>query len=211
MANLGRTKHPNAWIEKGDLVDYRSGGFDVVYCIGVLHHLKDPKRGFCSVVENTNANGAFHCWVYGKEGNSLVRLVVEPIRVIASRLPWWFTKYLIATPLVTPYFLYAKLIKTLHDAVSPRLNGLLRYLPLYEYSLWIAKREFQFFRHVAFDQLVTPQTRYISRGEVLDWMKSVRRIDQESTYVISRNGNSWKFGGRVSSTGPSDPTSDQAS
>ena len=116
--NLGRTKHPNAWIEKGDLVDFRSGGFDVVYCIGVLHHLKDPKRGFCSVVENTNANGAFHCWVYGKEGNTLVRLVVEPIRVIASRLPWWFTKYLIATPLIAPYFLYAKSIKALHNAAS---------------------------------------------------------------------------------------------
>ena len=93
----------------------------------------------------------------------------------------------------------------------PRLNGLLRHLPLYEYSLWIAKREFRFFRHVAFDQLVTPQTRYISRAQVLDWLNSVRRIDQKSTYVVSRNGNSWKFGGRVSATtGLSDPRGDQA-
>jgi len=204
--NLRGTQHPNARIEKGDLTEFRSDGFDVVYCIGVLHHLKDPKLGFCSVVENTKANGAFHCWVYGKEGNALVRLVVEPLRHVTSRLPWWFTKYLVATPLVAPYYLYAKLLRIVHDSATPHLRRFLRSLPLYEYSLWIANREFQFFRHVAFDQLVTPQTRYIGRSEVLDWLNSVPRIDQKSTYVISRNGNSWKFGGRVNSKpGASDP------
>ncbi len=47
-----------------------------------------------------------------------MRLVVEPTRKIASRLPWWFTKYLIATPLVAPYYVYAKLLSFL-DKVAP--------------------------------------------------------------------------------------------
>jgi SAM-dependent methyltransferase len=184
---------------KADLVEFRSDGFDVVYCIGVLHHLKDPGKGFRSVVENTRAGGAFHCWVYGKEGNALVRLVVEPTRKIASRLPWWFTKYLIATPLVAPYYIYAKLISFLDKVAPAALKAGLRHLPLHDYSLWIAKRDFLFFRHVAFDQLVTPQTRYMSREEVSRWLKSDPRIDPSSTYVIRRNGNSWKFGGAKSS------------
>jgi len=197
--NLRRTNHPCARIVKADLVEFRSDGFDVVYCIGVLHHLKDPGKGFRSVVENTRAGGAFHCWVYGKEGNALVRLVVEPTRKIASRLPWWFTKYLIATPLVAPYYIYAKLISFLDKVAPAALKKGLGHLPLHDYSLWIAKRDFLFFRHVAFDQLVTPQTRYMSREEVSRWLKSDPRIDPSSTYVIRRNGNSWKFGGAKSS------------
>jgi hypothetical protein len=116
---------------------------------------------------------------------------VDPIRRVAARLPWWVTKYGLATPLAVPFFVYAKLL-----AALPR-GSPLRRLPLYEYSLWIAKREFAFFRHVAFDQLVTPQTIYLDRATIADWLKGNQRIIQESTYIIMRNGNSWKFGGRT--------------
>lgn len=193
--NIRSTGHPHAEVVKGDLVDFRSDGFDVVYCIGVLHHLKDPEKGFQSVVANTRAGGRFHCWVYGKEGNALVRMVVEPIRIVTSRLPWWITKYLIATPLVVPYYFYAKSLSTVSRFSPKWLINVLKHLPLYEYSRWIALRDFSFFRHVAFDQLVTPQTRYISRAEVQNWLDCQPRIDPASTYVIQRNGNSWKFGG----------------
>jgi hypothetical protein len=121
----------------------------------------------------------------------LIITLVDPIRRIASRLPWWLTKYGLATPLVAPYFAYAKLL-----AALPGWR-FLRRAPLYEYSLWIAKREFAFFRHVAFDQLVTPQTVYIARETIDAWLKSSPRIVPESTYIAMRNGNSWKFGGRV--------------
>ena len=189
--NLAASGRINWTLRQEDLTSYTSEGYDVVYSIGVLHHLKDPKLGFESVIRNTVPGGRFHCWVYAKEGNVLIRWLVDPIRRIASRFPWWLTKYGLATPLVAPYFIYAKLL-----AVLPRWPVLNR-LPLYEYSLWIAKREFAFFRHVAFDQLVTPQTVYIARETIDAWLKSSPRIAQESTYIAMRNGNSWKFGGRV--------------
>jgi hypothetical protein len=160
-----------------------------VYSIGVLHHLQDPHAGFESVVRNTRPGGRFHCWVYAREGNGVVLLIVEPMRRIASRLPWWFTKYLVATPAVVPYFFYAKIL-----AALPRW-GWLRALPLYEYSLWIGRREFGFFRHVAFDQLVTPQTTYLPRETLERWLASRKDVEPASTYVTMRNGNSWKFGG----------------
>ncbi|MEY2508017.1 MAG: hypothetical protein QOH01_2346 [Verrucomicrobiota bacterium] len=188
--NMEAAGCPECEIVKCDLTAFKSGGFDVVYSIGVLHHLKEPAEGFASVIENTRPGGQFHCWVYAREGNAVVRYFVDPIRKIASRLPWWITKYLIATPLAVPFYFYAKLLRA--------FRGLpfLRKAPLYAYSLWIAQRDFLFFRHVAFDQLVTPQTAYIDRARVESWLKHPA-IDPESTYVIFRNGNSWKFGGRV--------------
>jgi SAM-dependent methyltransferase len=162
-----------------------------VYSIGVLHHLQEPQRGFDAVVRNVKTGGRFHCWVYAEEGNAVVIWLVDPIRRLVSRLPWWLTKYCVATPLVVPYFLYAKLL-----AALPRWR-LLQALPLYEYSLWIARREFAFFRHVAFDQLVTPRTVYLNRATIESWLRATPRIEPGSTYVIMRNGNSWKFGGRV--------------
>jgi len=187
-ANMLETGYKKFKIEKGDLTQFKSEfKKDVVYSIGVLHHLKDPSKGLNSVIENTKSGGHFHCWVYAKEGNAIVRWVVDPIRIVVSKLPWWFTKFFVATPLSFLYFLYA------HGTVMLHLS----FMPLYEYNKWICKREFLFFRHVAFDQLVTPQTIYIDKATIQSWLKSYKEVDQQSTYVIFRNGNSWKFGGKL--------------
>ncbi|MBK5257391.1 MAG: class I SAM-dependent methyltransferase [Vicinamibacteria bacterium] len=179
---------------RGDLCEVDAGRFDVAYCIGVLHHLKEPERGFAALLRHTRPGGRFHAWVYGREGNGLVIALVDPLRKIASKLPWWFTKYLIAAPAVLPYFLWARLSE---DAAArwPGLRRSLSRLPLYDYTRWIAVREFWFFHHVAFDQLVTPQTRYFSEAEVRQFLMDPE-IDPASIYVVPRNGNSWKFGGR---------------
>ncbi|HYM60530.1 MAG TPA: class I SAM-dependent methyltransferase [Thermoanaerobaculia bacterium] len=179
-------------LRRGDLTRADLGTFDLVYCIGVLQHLGEPRAGFDAVLRHTKPGGAFHCWVYACEGNAVIRWIVDPVRRIASRLPWWLTKYAIALPLVIPYFLYAKLIAAIGRTAA---RGLLRRLPLYDYSLWIAKREFRFFHHVAFDQLVTPRTAYFPRATIDDWLRDPA-VDPATTYVIFRNGNSWKFGGR---------------
>ncbi len=113
-------------IQKGDLTAFSSNGFDLVYSIGVLHHLKEPVKGFQSVIANTKPGGRFHCWVYAHEGNAVVIHLVDPIRKIASKLPWWFTKYLIASPLVVPYYIYAKLLRYC------RRLPFLKFAPLYQ-------------------------------------------------------------------------------
>lgn len=187
--NLAGREHVQ--VTKADLVSFVGiKPYDLVYCIGVLHHLQEPAKGFESMLRNTKPGGAFHGWVYAREGNGFIVYVVDPIRKIASRLPWWLTKYGIATPLAALFFVYAKILAHLPSW------QVLHALPLYEYALWIAKREYGFFRHVAFDQLVTPQTAYIPRAMIADWFASHAEIDHTSTYIIKRNGNSWKFGGR---------------
>jgi len=192
-ANLDRASAKNVEVKQADLTAFSSDGFDVVYCIGVLHHLKEPQIGFKAVLHNVRPGGRFHCWVYAREGNGIVIALVDPIRKLASRLPWWFTKYAIATPLTVPFYLYAKL---LHAVIGNRSERL-RSAPLRDYCLWIAPREFAFFRHVAFDQLVTPQTAYIAKSEIEHWLAEASGIEPESSYIVFRNGNSWKFGGRT--------------
>ena len=194
-ANLTASGAQRWSVERADLVAFQGPGHDVVFSIGVLHHLDRPEAGFQSVLRNTRPGGRFHCWVYAREGNFVVIALVDPLRRIASRLPWWLTKYGLATPLVAPYYLYAKLLRAL-----PRWKWL-RAMPLHDYSLWIAEREFAFFRHVAFDQLVTPRTVYIERATVERWLADPR-VEPGTTYVMMRNGNSWKFGG-VSRNSPS--------
>jgi len=189
--NLQRSGFNNWKIEQVDLIGFQSDGFDLVYCIGVLHHLESPFEGLRSVVANVRDGGKFHCWVYAKEGNFVIRLCVEPLRRLFSRFPWWFTKFLVATPLALPVYAYAKTVNALRSLPFTTR------LPLAEYCFWIAKREIAFFRHVVFDQLVTPMTRYIARSEVEEWLGRLSDINRDSIYLIKRNGNSWKFGGTV--------------
>ena len=167
------------------------GSFDRCYCIGVLHHLTHPEKGFESMIKLTKSGGQFHGWVYAREGNFVIRFFVDPIRKISSRLPWWFTKYFIALPLTVPFFLYSKFCFFVF-----LLSKLKFKIPLFHYMLWIGKCGFKFHHHVAFDQLVTPVTHYISKRRIESWLDDPR-IDQSSKYIIFRNGNGWKFGGTI--------------
>lgn len=185
--NLSHSQNSQWTVTQGDLVSHRGSGADLVYCIGVLHHLKRPEQGFRSVIENTRIGGRFHCWVYAHEGNGVVRLLVEPLRKLCCRLPWWLTKYGFATPLSLPVFIAAKVAKRLPSM-------LLSLLPLGDYLKWLGQREWSFARHVVFDQLVTPQTVYLNRQTLESWLDS-EDITKDSKYLVFRNGNSWKFGG----------------
>lgn len=193
ISNLERSGFDRWKVEQTDLTTYRSEeGFDVVYCIGVIHHLSAPIEGFRAVVANVKPGGRFHCWVYAREGNLAVRLVVEPLRRVFSRLPWWFTKHVVASPLSYPVFVYAKAV-----TAARRWVPFVEHLPLSSYFFWISRREIAFFKHVIFDQLVTPTTHYIPKSQIEEWLGSVASLDRKSAYIVFRNGNSWKFGGSL--------------
>lgn len=194
--NLGHLPPGMLDLHRGDLTIAQLGEFDFVYCIGVLHHLESPRAGFESVLRHTKPGGRFHCWVYAAEGNRVVMHVVDPIRRVACHLPWWLTKFGVALPLAVPYFAYAKALRAASPARGAGLAaGLVDRLPLADYSRWIARRGFKFFHHVAFDQLVTPRTHYLSRAAVDELLRHPE-VEPASIYVELRNGNSWKLGGR---------------
>ena len=189
--NLAESGFKNWSIHQQDMNSFGSDGYDLVFSIGVIHHLTNPKSGFDAVIRNVKPGGRFHCWVYAREGNRLIILVIDPIRRITSKLPWWLTKYLIAAPLAVIFYLYANILgRNSAGKISARL-------PLYKYCKWISARGYRFFLHVVFDQLVSPRTVYLERATIESWLKMDQSIDQQSIYIIMRNGNSWKFGGTL--------------
>ena len=62
--------------------------FDVVFSIGVIHHLADPKAAVEQSVRAVKPGGILILWVYAREGNERLLRVLNPIRKgITSRLP----------------------------------------------------------------------------------------------------------------------------
>ena len=183
-------------IEVGDITQTqelikRFGKQDKAYSIGVLHHLTVPEQGVETLKAITKPGGSFHGWVYAHEGNFIIRAFVDPIRKIVNHFPWWMNKYLVALPLSIPFFIISKTYSCLSKLLGENLP-----LPLYSYMLWISKRNFSFHHHVAFDQLVTPMTHYITKERVEKWLND-ERVDPNSTYIEFRNKNGWKFGGTI--------------
>jgi len=67
-ANLGGRE--NVRILQADLfhLPFRSGAFDIVYSLGVLHHTPDCEKAFHQLVPLVRPGGRLCVWVYGKLG-----------------------------------------------------------------------------------------------------------------------------------------------
>lgn len=185
---------PGLHLERSDLTTADLGPHDLAYCIGVIHHLQEPERGFAALLRHTRPGGRFHGWVYAREGNGLVRFVVEPIRRLAARLPWGATRWLLAPLISVPLFLYSRLARVLAGgATTPR--GAARALPLADYVLSHSRRDFGFFQFLATDFLVARHTVFLDRATLQGWLRRPE-VDPASVYLVHHRGNAWIFGGR---------------
>jgi SAM-dependent methyltransferase len=190
--NLGR--FANVHVVQGDLLrppferPADGGGFDLVYSIGVLHHLPDPFEGFKSLVRFVRPGGTIAVWVYGHENNGFVRNVVEPVRRVSTKVPPSLLRGL-AWPLAVGFHGVAK-------GVYRPLGGTAagRRLPLNEYLSSVADFSFRQNYGIVFDQLVAPTAAYITGPELTRWFAETGLEDVQITH---RHGNSWRGRGRV--------------
>jgi SAM-dependent methyltransferase len=174
---------PNISLVEGDIARYRPPApFDVVYCIGVIHHTDDPDATFENLKRMVKPGGLLIVWCYSHEGNALVRRLVEPLR----------------------RWLLAKKSRRVVEALSWLLVGLmypvvysvyllpLRSLPYYEY--------FQNFRKMTpsrnmlnvFDKLNAPQTQFITRDRIRRWFDEREFADVS---ITPYKGVSWRGSG----------------
>jgi SAM-dependent methyltransferase len=178
-----RTRHlSNVSTVAGDIARVDLGRqFDVVYCIGVLHHTDDPSATFQNLARHVKSGGRLIVWVYGHEGNFLNRAVVEPLkRALYGR---WPRPVLLALAHLLTLLLYLP-IYTIY--LLP-----LRGLPYFEY--------FQNFRRLSyprnvlnvFDKLNAPQTHFLRQQEVESWFAEGFRDVHVSPYA----GVSWRASG----------------
>ena len=56
--------------------------FDVVMCIGVIHHTDEPDKSFENIFRHCRKGGVVIVWPYSAEGNALMRYAVEPLRKV---------------------------------------------------------------------------------------------------------------------------------
>lgn len=173
----------NVTILEGDISVHRADvRYDVVYCIGVIHHTDNPDRTFENLKRLCRPGSLLIVWCYSREGNAWMRRVIEPLRKrflsrrsrgMVVALSWAIT--LLLYPLVCTLYCLP-----------------LHRLPYYEY--------FQNFRRLGlarnmlnvFDKLNAPQTDFISYERVSRWFNSA---DFSSASITSYKGVSWRASG----------------
>jgi SAM-dependent methyltransferase len=180
---------PNVHLVQGDLTrpPIRPGVIDLVYSIGVLHHLPEPADGFRALATLLVEDGRLVAWLYAREGNGWVLALVDPTRRATRRLPlpivsalaWGFSAPLWAA------------IRTLYGPARSR-RWLRSLLPYQSYLSDLAPFPFREIHSIAFDQLLAPVAHYMSRGEVEACFRAgALRLDS----LRWHHANSWAASG----------------
>jgi 2-polyprenyl-3-methyl-5-hydroxy-6-metoxy-1,4-benzoquinol methylase len=134
--------------------------FDVVICIGVIHHTDDPDACFRTLYDHCRPGGRVIVWTYSSEGNAMVRYGVEPVRkALLRRLS---RKRLAALSTAVTAALYPAIY-------SIYCVPAFRFLPYFKY--FAKARELTFRRNVlnVFDKLNAPQTFFTTREKCEEW------------------------------------------
>jgi SAM-dependent methyltransferase len=63
-------------------IDQLTGEFDLINCVGVLHHLPDPIRGIQALARKLAPGGLLHIFVYGELGRWEISLMQQAIALI---------------------------------------------------------------------------------------------------------------------------------
>lgn len=153
--------------------------FDIVICLGVVHHTPDPGRAFDCLVSQVKEGGRLGVWVYGVEGNEIMGPLMNFFRVFTTRLSVG-VRMRLASILVTGEEWYYSFSKKLGLPIFYR-----------DYLRWFNDSQNRVDReYVAFDFLSSPLVRYIPRADVEGW---VARNNLTQPVINRRNGNSWSL------------------
>lgn len=155
-------------------------GFDLLVCLGVLHHIPDPGPALRAFLEAVRPGGRVLIWVYGREGNGPYLAVAQALRFITRRLP-----PLVLTALT--WILYPFL--RAYIAVASVLP-----LPLSEYCRRVLSRLTPaHIRLTIFDQLNPTWARYYRRHEI---DRAVAEAGFEDVQTAAKHGYSWLVSAR---------------
>lgn len=154
--------------------------FDLIYSIGVIHHIPIPSKAIKEIVRVLKNGGLFHMWVYGSENNALMTKIIEPyLKKITTRLA---PRGLLWLSLFLASFL---------DIVArlSRIGLFEALLPNSEYLKSIAAFTLRHKQNIVFDLLYAPLARYFTKDEVYGLIENA---GLEIVSVSWRNKNSWR-------------------
>lgn len=182
----------NASVVNADLyrLPFSDERFDVIFSIGVIHHLPDPPTGVRELARTLKPGGEFFAWVYAREGNELFILLVEPLRRVISWLPFAVGRMISA---VLSGILWG-IITTVYAPLSRVRRGqrVLERLPLSSYLLYLHRLGFRATYVTTFDKLTPKVVSYPTQAEVRQWLEDAGLT---GVMISLRNGNSWRARG----------------
>lgn len=160
--------------------------FDVVVCIGVIHHTDNPNRTFENLYRHCKDGGLMIIWTTAAEGNALYRYMLEPLRKLVLRH--------------LPRSAVAGLSRLITVAVYPVVHTVYRlpfmsFLPYYDYFRGFRRLSFE--RNVlnVFDKLNAPQVHFTTRQKANQWF-SEQRFAPETICIRHHAGISYTLVGR---------------
>lgn len=186
LAKIHNQDLANVVFVEGDLATVQLGRqFEVVVCIGVIHHTDDPDQTFENLYAHLQPGGRMIIWTYSAEGNGLVRFIVEPLRKLFFRfLP---KSWLRLVSQVLTAFLYLP-VYTIYQW------PILHKLPYYEYFGNFRKLSFNRNTLNVFDKLNAPQTRFTTRATCDQWFNATR-FEPDSISIRPYRGVSYSLVG----------------
>jgi SAM-dependent methyltransferase/uncharacterized protein YbaR (Trm112 family) len=166
------TRGTGARVIQADLnhLPFQEESFDLVYSMGVLHHLPDPERAFRYLLRFVKPGGEFRIFLYwAPERQPLKRFLlkaVSALRMLTVHMPHRLLYPLsyVAASLVWTWFVWP--YRVLRQI--PTLSEIADRLPLRQYSRY----PFRTCVNDQFDRLSAPLERRYSRGQVEQLLKS---------------------------------------
>src|SRR3989442_7902 len=101
-----------------DLPSLKLGPFDYINCVGVLHHMDDPRAGLQALRSVLKDDGAMSLMLYGKYGRKIARRRAE-VRKLAN-ITWVHGSVLDLPSLKLGPFDYINCVGVLHHMDDPR-------------------------------------------------------------------------------------------
>lgn len=145
--------------------------FDIVFSIGVVHHLEDPSRALARMADAAKPGGAVAIWVYGAENNGWLKLLLDPVRkAVFSRLPVGAVHGLSLLPAALVWL-------ALRLGIRPT-----------PYTRLISRFGFAHVRSIVFDQMLPRIAHYWTKAEVTALMEQAGLEDVRLDWV---NEMSW--------------------
>ncbi len=145
--------------------------FDIVFSIGVIHHLEQPDRALAGMVRAVRPGGRVLIWVYGLENNRWIVSFVDPLRkALFARLPVALLHHLSLYPAIV-----------LWCALRFGLRRI-------EYFRLLSGFSFRHLRSIVFDQLLPRIAFYWPREVVARMMREAGLADVRLSWI---NEVSW--------------------
>jgi SAM-dependent methyltransferase len=153
-----------------------SDAFDIVFSIGVVHHLSDPDAAVARLARAAKPGGQVLVWLYGRENNGWIVHLFNPLRrALFSRLP-------------------LKLVHSMSWPLTALLWCALRLgLPPGAYYRLIRGFSFDHLRAIVFDHMIPRIALYYTRAEAEALLMRAGLAEVRCTWV---NRNSWSVIGR---------------